>query len=127
MSLILQLFGFAAASAYAYHRWRTPGVAALCVALIAVEAAYGTVRWMQPHTHAPLLRPWDWACHSTGVLIPLAMLGSGVATALHLARNRYPSIGARLVISGVVCMLLAVPAFFGILWWSIGVLSCDTM
>jgi hypothetical protein len=124
---ILLLFGFAVASAYAYHRWRTPGIAALCVALLAIEAAQGTVTWMRPHTHQPLLRRWDWGCHSMEMLVPVVILGSGVALALHVARNRYTSIGARLVISGLVCVLLAIPAILGLLLWIIGVLNCDTM
>jgi hypothetical protein len=124
---ILLLSGFAAASAYAFHRWRTPGIAVLCVALIVIESARGTVRWMRPHTHHPLVRPWDWGCHSMGILVPVVILGSGVGLALHLAQNRYTSIGARLVISGLVCVLLAAPAILGLLWWIIGILQCDTM
>jgi hypothetical protein len=124
---ILMLVGFAAASAYAYHRWRTPGIAVLCVALIAIESAHGTVRWMRPHTHHPLVRPWDWGCHSTGALVAVVILGSGVALALHLARDRYTSIGGRLVISVLMCVLLAIPATLGTLWWIIGTLNCDTM
>jgi len=125
--LIVLLFGFIAASAYAYQRWRLRGLAVLCVALVVVEAARGTVEWMRPHADPGGPRPWDWACHSTVALTPVAILGLGVALSLHLTRHRATSFEERLVISGFVCALLTIPAIVGILWWSVVVLACDTL
>jgi len=124
---ILLLFGFAAASACAYHRWRTPGIGVLCVALLAIDAAWGTMQWMRPHTDYGRPRPWDWPCHATATLMPISILGLGVALALHFTRNRYADLQSRLLISGLVCGLLIAPVIVGMLWWSVGVLRCDTL
>jgi hypothetical protein len=55
--------------------------------------------------------------------VPVAMFGSGVALALHVTRNRFADLESRLLISGLVCGVLATP----VILWSVGVLRCDTL
>lgn len=122
------LAAFSAGVAFAYHRWRLTGVILAAAAVIAVDFIQGTVIWMRPHEpEVWSSRPWDWACHATGLTLPVLLLAAVSLLALHAKRNGVVTIAGRMMVTAAVSALLAVPLIFVMLWWGIDVLQCDTL
>ena len=89
--ILASVLGYAVGLVVVYRRWRATGVVALAALLAAADLARGSWAWSQPHDDMlPFPREHDWACHSLGLLPPLAILTPVALAALWLIRRAAP-------------------------------------
>jgi hypothetical protein len=61
------------------------------------------------------------------VSVPVLVLAVALFLALYATRDSVVTLVGRMVMTGMVSALLAVPLVFVMLWWGVSVLSCDTI
>ena len=131
--LLAYTLGYAIAITVCYRRWRARGViiAALLVAI--ADVAHGTWTWSRPHSDILLYpREHDWACHSLGLVPPLAIFTPGALLALWLVQRATtspsaPAFRTQLGAVAIAFAALAGPVLYAMIHWVIMVWSCDTL
>ena len=107
----------------AHARWSWLGLAVALSLIVGAAVAVGTVQWVL--ARPPLEQSQTWRCSATWLLPPTLVGGLAAALALRLFGSSSPR---RRAVAVVVAEVIAfAPGILLMLWWNIGIVSCDTL
>lgn len=131
IEVLLILAASAVTTVAAYRRWGLAGALAVPAAVVLAEMAWGTAAWMLPHSDASTFGNSraliHWGCHSVESLPVVFLLGLPGVAVLHVFRRALTEWWSQLSAMAITYGALAFPTVLAMIWWSIDILSCDTL